>query len=148
MDGIDGEYIIKLTSPTGTKIKPSKSLVMTFRRFSYIASTGYLHQFIPDGLSNVSRKISQLVLNVSMHEVWTRDILSRHLIPWKDKFVQLFILLCCIVNFISFDPINSTKLWFFLRTRKFLYKISGQRTCSILWDETDCCGCRPPRYAS
>ena len=27
-----------------------------------------------------------------------------------------------MVNFMSFDSINSTKLWFFLRTRKFLYK--------------------------
>ena len=33
VDGIDGEYSIGLTSPTGTKIKPSKSLVMTLRRF-------------------------------------------------------------------------------------------------------------------
>ena len=105
-----------------SKIKPSKSLVMTLRRFLYIASTGYQHHCIPDGLSNVSRKISQLVLNVSMPEVWTCDIPSRHLIPWADKFIQLFILLCCIVNFISFDSINSTKLWFFLRTSKFLYK--------------------------
>ena len=83
-----------------------------------------------------------------MPEVWTYDIPSRHLIPCSDKFVQVFILLCCIVKFIYFDSINSTKLWFFLRTSKFLYKISGQRTCSILWDETDCCGCRHPRYAS
>ena len=27
-----------------------------------------------------------------------------------------------MVNFMSFDSINSTKLWFFLRTGKFLYK--------------------------
>lgn len=58
-----------------------------------------------------------------MHEVWTCDIPSRHLIPCSDKFVQVFILLCCIVNFMSFDSINSTKLWFFLKTSKFLYKI-------------------------
>ena len=58
MDGIDGEERTGLTSPTGTKIKPSKSLVMTLRLFSYIASTGYLHQCIIDGLSNFSRKMS------------------------------------------------------------------------------------------
>lgn len=174
-----------------------------------------------------------------MPEVWTCDIPSRHLIPWSDKIVQLFILLCCIVTYMSFDSINSTKLWFFLRTSKFLYKIpvpvntnllltvksihisctlqsfcypcgniknygtissynliglrfenairqslrriryehqhciqhlcatggqkpsysirhwssckgwhNEQRTCSILWDETGCCGCRHPRYVS
>lgn len=58
-----------------------------------------------------------------MPEVWTCDIPSRHLTPCSDKFVQLFILLCRIVNFMSFDSINFTKIWFFLRTGKFLYKI-------------------------
>ena len=61
VDGIDGEYSIRLTSPTGTKIKPSKSLVMTFRRFSFIVSAGYQHHRIPDVLSDVRRKMSPKV---------------------------------------------------------------------------------------
>lgn len=55
VDGIDGEEHIARMSPTGTKQKPSKSLVRTFRRFSFIVSTGYQHHRIPDGLSNVRR---------------------------------------------------------------------------------------------
>lgn len=46
------------TSPTGIKQKPSKSLVRTLLRFSFIVSTGYQHHRIPDGLSNVRRKMS------------------------------------------------------------------------------------------
>ena len=55
VDGIDGEEHIVRTSPTGIKQKPSKSLVRTLRRFSFIVSTGYQHHRIPDGLSNVRR---------------------------------------------------------------------------------------------
>ena len=55
VDEIDGEEHIARMSPTGTKQKPSKSLVRTFRRFSFIVSTGYQHHRIPDGLSNVRR---------------------------------------------------------------------------------------------
>ena len=41
--------------------KPSKSLVKTLRRFSFIVSAGYQHHRIPDGLSNVRRKMSPKV---------------------------------------------------------------------------------------
>ena len=58
VDGIDEEERIVRTSPTDTKQKPSKSLVRTLRRFSFIVSTGYQHHRIPDGLSNVRRKMS------------------------------------------------------------------------------------------
>ena len=84
VDGIDGEeHIVRtsptgtkqkpskslvrtlrrfsFTSPTGTKQKPSKSLVRTLRRFSFIVSAGYQHHRIPDGLSNVRRKMSPKV---------------------------------------------------------------------------------------
>jgi hypothetical protein len=61
VDGIDGEEHIVRTSPTGTKQKPSKSLVRTLRRFSFICSAGYQHHRIPDGLSNIRRKMSPKV---------------------------------------------------------------------------------------
>ena len=61
VDGIDGEEHIVRTSPTGTKQKPSKSLVRTLRRFSFIVSAGYQHHRIPDGLSDVRRKMSPKV---------------------------------------------------------------------------------------
>ena len=61
VDGIDGEEHIVRTSPTGTKQKPSKSLVRTLRRFSFIVSAGYQHHRIPDVLSNVRRKMSPKV---------------------------------------------------------------------------------------
>lgn len=37
--------------------KPSKSLVRTLRRFSFIVSAGYQHHRTPDDLSNVRRKM-------------------------------------------------------------------------------------------
>ena len=49
VDGIDEEECIVRTSPTDTKQKPSKSLVRTLRRFSFIVSAGYQHHRIPDG---------------------------------------------------------------------------------------------------
>lgn len=39
------------------KQKPSKSLVRTLRRFSFIVSAGYQHHRIPDGLSDLRRKM-------------------------------------------------------------------------------------------
>ena len=61
MDGIDGEGRIERMSPKGIKKKPSKSLVRTLRRFSFIVSAGYQHHRIPDVLSNVRRKMSPRV---------------------------------------------------------------------------------------
>ena len=61
VDGIDGEEFIVRTSPAGIKQKPSKSLVRTLRRFSFIVSAGYQHHRIPDSLSDVCRKISPKV---------------------------------------------------------------------------------------
>ena len=98
VDGIDGEEHIVRTSPTGTKQKPSKSLVRTLRRFSFIVSGGYQHHRIPDVLSDVRRKMSPKVLNAPMPEVWTHDNLSRHFMPRSNTVFQLFILLCSIVS--------------------------------------------------
>ena len=99
--------------------KPSESLVRTLRRFSFIVSAGYQHHRIPDGLSNIRRKMSPKVLNAPMPEVLTYNILSRHFMPRSDTVFQLFILLCSIVNFI-FDLIYGAKLLIFLRSNKFL----------------------------
>lgn len=50
------EHLANVTYRHNVK-KSSKSLLRTLRRFSYNASTGYLHHCILDVLSNVSRKM-------------------------------------------------------------------------------------------
>ena len=79
--------------------KPSKSLVRTLRRFSFIVSARYQHHRIPDGLPNVRRKMSPKVYNTPVPEVWTHNNLSRHLCLDSIRYSSLFILLCSIVHF-------------------------------------------------
>ena len=59
VNGIDGEERIARMSPTGTKQKPSKSLVRTFRRFSFkrIPASSYPRWFIKCSSVNVSECI-------------------------------------------------------------------------------------------
>ena len=120
MDGNDGEGRMMRTSPVG-KIKPLKSLVRTFRLFSFIVSAGYQHHRISDGLSNVRRKMSPKVQNAPMPEVWTHDNPSRHFMPRSNTMFQVFILLCSIVNYM-FYAIDGAKLRIFLRTSKSLQR--------------------------